>query len=283
MTKCYRSLLMAVLILTTNAVFAWGQNGHRIIGKIAENHITDATRDSLQPLLNGDQLAAITTWADEMRSNPSPFWQKQSGKWHYININSADEFKPAHYHVPVSKKDVTDIYSAIMKSVAILSSQTASIEEKRFYLRMLTHLVGDIHQPLHAGRAEDWGGNKIKITFFDKDTNLHSLWDTDLIESENLSFTEFAHFINTQDAKVIQKHVKTQPKEWVLESFYLAQDLYETGNGEFSYSYVYKAMPIVKKRLLQGGIRLAGLLNFIFDKSANVQVNASQLLEHNNK
>lgn len=264
-----RSLLLIGLILTHSQLLAWGQNGHRIIGKIADNHLTAKTRSAIAPLLQGDKLAEVTTWADEMRSNPETFWQKESAKWHYINIASASEFKPHHYHISATQGDVTDIYAGILKAIAVLESPDTSLQDKQFYFRFLTHLVGDIHQPMHAGRSEDWGGNKIKVKFFGKETNLHSLWDKGLVENENLSYSEFAEFIDTNDKNVISTYLASEPKDWVIESFQIAQGLYDIGNGEFKYHYVYEQMPIIKQRLLQGGIRLAGVLNRIFDTPAN--------------
>jgi hypothetical protein len=94
------------------------------------------------------------------------------------------------------------------------------------------------------------------------------LWDTQLIEQEKLSFTEFAHYINTNDAKVIAQYLDSRPADWIKESFHHAQDIYQVGDKNFSYNYVYKYLPIVEERLLQGGIRLAGLLNGIYDSKS---------------
>ena len=110
------------------------------------------------------------------------------------------------------------------------------------------------------------------MTFFGKETNLHSVWDTELVESQNLSYTEFVEFIDTQNPQTISKLLASEPKDWVLESFDLARTIYRQEDTELSYSYLYENMPVVKQRLLAGGIRLAGLLNHIFDKSAPVLV-----------
>ena len=251
-----------MLIATPTKLFAWGKNGHRIVGKVAENHMTEATILEVQALLDGDKISEIGTWADEMRSNPSEFWQKVSPKWHYVNVNEISDFHPEHYS---SEEEVKDAYTAIRKAVDVLKDKNASLEDKKFYLKFLIHLVGDVHQPLHAGRAADHGGNKIKVKFFWQDTNLHSLWDTQLIEQEKLSFTEFAHYIDTNDSKVISQYLNSRPADWIKESFHHAQDIYQVGDKNFSYNYVYKYLPIVEERLLKGGIRLAGLLNGIYD------------------
>lgn len=276
------AIATVAMVASTNT-YAWGQNGHRVVGKIAESHLTETTAKAISPLLNGDKLAEVTTWADEMRSNPSNFWKKQSPRWHYVNMSDVNEFKPESYDIADSHGDVKDAYAAMLKAISVLKSETASLEEKQFYFRFLTHIVGDIHQPMHVGRKDDRGGNRIKVQFFGEETNLHSLWDTALVENQNLSYTELADFINTSDNKQISKMLDSEPQEWVVESFHIAQELYQTGEGKFSYDYVYQYSPVMKKRLLEGGVRLAGLLNLIFDKQAKVQVNALGKLEPTKK
>jgi len=248
---------------------AWGQNGHRIIGEIANLHLTDTTKSALQPILAGDSLAQISTWPDEMRSSPEHFWRKESGKWHYINIKDA---KKMHQYVNTSidsRDKVAHILDAIYYSINILESNSSDLSSKKFALSFLVHLVGDSHQPFHAGRSEDRGGNLIKVSFFGKETNLHSTWDTHLIENENLSFTEFADFIKTSNKKIIKKYLNSQPSDWLVESNRISHRVYDEKETKLSFGYVFKHMPVVKKRLSQGGIRLAGLLNQIFDSNAS--------------
>jgi hypothetical protein len=202
---------------------AWSQNGHRIVAKIAENHLTATTLQAILPLLEGEKLAEVSTWPDEMRSNPDKFWQKESGKYHYVNISKASDFKPSSYNISAQSGEVTDAYALILKATSVLKSPSSTLKDKRFYFKFLVHVVGDIHQPMHVGHSEDRGGNRIKVKFFGKDSNLHSLWDGLLVENQNLSFTEFAHFIDTNDKTLISKYLNSQPKDWILESFYIAQ------------------------------------------------------------
>ncbi|MCQ8878641.1 S1/P1 nuclease [Pseudoalteromonas shioyasakiensis] len=263
--SCFVAISIA---LTSNYAVAWGQNGHRIVGQIADNHITEQTRASLVDLLEGESLAQISTWADEMRSNPDQFWQKKSSRWHYINspTNSA-EFSHDHSH-KLNKDNVENILDGMYFAIETLKDENSSIDAKRFSLRFLVHLVGDSHQPFHAGRAADRGGNRIKVTFFGEDTNLHSLWDTKLIENQNLSFTEFSRFIDTKNTEVITDYLASSPEQWLNESHNLATRLYKIKGDEIGYSYIYRNTPIIKTRLQQAGIRLAGLLNSLFDSSA---------------
>lgn len=274
--SAYSAAMVAVVLsLTTytpNAT-AWGQNGHRIIGQIALKHLTPVAREKVLKLLSGDKLPEVTTWADEMRSNPSEFWQKQSPRWHYISLDQHSDFKPNDYNFPHHTKP-KDIYSAILKNITILQSKTATIEDKEFNLRFLTHLVGDLHMPLHVGRSEDRGGNRIKVKFFREEMNLHTLWDTKLIESQNLSYRDFADFIDTENQQELTSILQSGVTDWVNESYKHSQTVYDIGDGNFSYSYVYQHMPLVKSRLLKGGVRLAGILNLIFDPAAVPGINA---------
>ncbi len=266
------ALLTVSALVLPNTASAWGQNGHRIVGQIADNHLTDKTKAAILPLLEGDKLPEVTTWADEMRSNPGHFWKKESGRWHYITVEKPTDFKPDTY-TPSHKHDVKDAYHGIISAIAVLQSKDASLDEKRFFFRFLTHLIGDIHQPLHVGRRDDRGGNRIKVQFFGNNTNLHSLWDTGLIENQKLSFTEFADFIDTQNPELIAEYVSSAPKAWIMESYHLVQNVYKVGEEpDFRYHYVYEQTPIVKTRLLQAGIRLAGVLNAIFDDNAKTKV-----------
>jgi len=256
-----------LLGLVTSQVQAWGQNGHRIVGELAEAHLTETTKQAILPLLEGDSLAEVSTWADEMRSSPNEFWQKKSTKWHYINVSDPKNMQQ-HVHTDIhSKEQVKNILDGIYYTINTLKSEKTSIDEKRFAMRFLVHLVGDSHQPFHAGRADDHGGNKIKVEFFGKNSNLHSVWDTELIQNENLSFTEFTRFIQTENKELIAEYLASTPADWLIESSNIAESIYNAEQTEMKYRYVFDHMPIVKTRLVQGGIRLAGLLNLIFDGS----------------
>lgn len=264
-------------LFASSEVSAWGQNGHRVVGKIAELHISETTKNALAPYLQGESLAQISTWPDEMRSAPGEFWQKKSSRWHYINANKNANFSFNHSHTK-HKETVTNILEGIHYSVQVLKDDNAGLDAKQFSLRFLVHLVGDSHQPFHAGRSEDRGGNRIKVSFFGQETNLHSLWDTKLVENENLSFTEYAQFINTDNSELISEYLASTPTVWLEESHHLATKLYKSTNDEIGYSYIYNNTPIVKTRLLQAGVRLAGLLNLLYDPSAkklNMTINTS--------
>ena len=129
-------------------------------------------------------------------------------------------------------------------------------------MKFLIHLVGDIHQPLHVGRFEDRGGNDIKVKFFGKQTNLHRLWDTDMINDHMMSYSEFAE--NLDKIKFI--NTTLIPSEWLKESQIEVNKIYNGVKNEdyIGYEYIYKNFPTVEKQLYKAGIRLADILNDIF-------------------
>jgi hypothetical protein len=128
----------------------------------------------------------------------------------------------------------------------------------------LVHFVGDIHQPLHVGLGPDRGGNGVKVMWFRADSNLHRVWDSDMIDDKNLSYTELANWVSTASATDIVKWKKSSVRDWAKESVNYRKQVYDYGDGKMGYQYSYKYFHIVKLRLHQSGVRLAAVLNEIY-------------------
>ena len=246
-----------VMILLFTSLFSWGKTGHRATGEVAELYLTDKTKIEIKKILKDPSLAVASTWADEMRSNPN--FRKYS-TWHYANM-------PFDISYSKSKKSAKgDVVQAIKICKNKLSNSDLSLEEQAFYLRFLVHLVGDIHQPLHVGRAEDRGGNDIKVQWFGNDTNLHRVWDTHIIDNFQMSYTELTeHLNNNFDHTSIEA---LSEDEWIDESQKLVNLVYsEVKNGDsLGYDYIYKNFDIIKSQLFTAGVRLAMTLNGIYDE-----------------
>jgi hypothetical protein len=155
---------------------------------------------------------------------------------------------------------------AIRKSVEILKDKNSPKEEKEFYLKMLVHFMGDLHQPLHTGRGEDKGGNDIQVRWFGDGSNLHRVWDSEMIDSYDMSYTEMAS--NTLKISEVQRKaiVAGSFEDWMYESKKLSERVYASAEvGEkLSYRYMYDWFPVVREQLQKGGIRLAQVLNEIY-------------------
>jgi hypothetical protein len=246
------------LLLLPLAGFGWGKTGHRVVGQIAENHLTPKAFQAVRDLLGAESLAAVSNWADEIRSDPN--W-KVADPWHYVNIPDGQTY------AAMEKNPAGDILEALRRFDAVLRDPAAPKQKKIEALKFMVHLVGDLHQPLHAGKRDDLGGNRTVVTWFrgTEPTNLHAVWDERLIEQENLSFTEWARFLDTATEMRVKDWQSTGYEVWMEESYALRGKAYEfKPELPLSYDYVYRNLPIVKMRLLQGGVRLAGALNAIF-------------------
>lgn len=235
----------------------WGRTGHRTIGEIAENHLSRKAKRNINKLLNERSLAFVSTYADELYSDNK--YRKYS-PWHYVQF----PFESTYEVHPKNEKG--DIIVAIHTCIKVLKNQNSTHEEKVFHLKMLIHFIGDLHQPLHTGLAEDRGGNKFQVLWFNEKTNLHSVWDTKMIESYNMSYTELAANTKRLSKKQIQDLQKGSITDWMYESRKIFKDIYSnTKVGEkLGYRYMYDYLETVWSQLQKGGIRLAAILNDIF-------------------
>ena len=174
------------------------------------------------------------------------------------------------------------VVSAIIKYSHVLRDKNASREDKIEALKFVVHFVGDVHQPLHLSRAHDEGGNDIKITFLENNTNLHSLWDSGMIRRTKKGWSEYA----TELAAHITPQQRIQfgtvdPVAWATESHKLAvSNAYDVPkDGRLGQDYLDKNIPVVNDRLSMAGVRLAVLLNAVFDKTKGLPPGSSKPLE----
>lgn len=285
---------LAGLIMIPGEVAAWGQNGHRIVAEIAERRLTSDAALEASRILDGASLAEVSTWADEIRSNPR--W-KCADPFHYVTIPQGAQY---------GKKGIPeegDAGAALVYFAEVLSSSTSGLEERRAALGFLVHLIGDLHQPLHVGLGCDRGGNQIQLSWFGEESNLHSVWDRKIIESRNLSFTEFTEFLERGEAET-GRELQLNPLVWMKEAQALAPQIYQCrledgcpcfcgdcrdGASAFGgcevidgcrlqvgaqvrLSWTYRALhsETVDRRLLMAGLRLAGVLNEVLSADSRL-------------
>ena len=260
--------LLACLALAGAApspALAWGKTGHRVVAALADAQLSGLARAHVKELLGVESLDEAATWPDDMRSAPGQFWQKTATPWHYVTLNGI-----VYDHAPPEG----DALDALNRYRATLQDPNASLADKQLALRFIVHLVGDLHQPLHVGKCCDKGGNEVKVKWFGRDLNLHSVWDSALVEEEQLSFTELAAKLqrHTSNADVLAWW-DINPRDWISESAQLRETVYPERNRkdpkappELSYGYVYKYTPLMEQRLKQAGVRLAAYLNDIYSR-----------------
>lgn len=253
-------LFITVLILmpsSLNSAPRWGKTGHRVVGEIAENYLSGKTKRKLAKLLEHRSLAFSSTFADEIKADDR---YEQFYTWHYINMPFTTTYELSE------KNPKGDLVSGITFCKNIIQEETSSEDDKAFYLKLLIHLIGDLHQPMHIGLEEDKGGNDIKLQWFYKDTNLHSVWDSKMIDDYGMSYTELADTVDHLSKNEVQAIQEGTVIDWVNETQTLTKTIYtsvkEGDNLRYDYSYLY--FDTVRAQLQKGGIRLAKVLNELF-------------------
>lgn len=243
------------------AGFSWGSLGHRIVGQIADSYLTKQARKEIYKILGNESLAITSTWPDFIKADSL---YNYLSPWHYINLKPGLSESDVKSYLAIDT--ATDAYVKINWLADQLRNKELDQQKKLLYLRMLIHIVGDVHQPLHTGRPDDRGGNTIKLTWFNNPYNLHQVWDDRLIDLQQLSYTEYAASIN-YTTKEQRKQWQSEPvSDWIWQSYQLVEGIYAgvKQDDKLGYPYNYKYIGILNQQLLKGGVRLAGLLNEIF-------------------
>lgn len=250
-------IVFSSLIINANNSPDWGSTGHRTIGVIAEKHLTKKAKKQIEKLLQGESLAFVSTFGDDIKSDSR---YKKFYTWHFVNFPFNTKYEDS------DKNPNGDIVNGINKCIAILKDKNTSQEDQVFYLKFLVHLIGDLHQPLHVGRAEDKGGNDIQVRWHNKGTNLHRVWDSNMITSWNMSYTELANNARNLNKQQIENIKKGTVLDWTYESQKLAIKVYNSAKiGEkLGYRYSYDHFKTVRSQLQKSGIRLAKVLNDIY-------------------
>lgn len=250
----------AFLSFTSLFAYGWGQKGHDVTAYIAETHLTPISKAVINELLDGKSIVYYSNWLDNASHTSDYAYTKT---WHYKNIDGDQTFEEARL------LDTGDVVSAIYDQLAILKDSYSSKEERQLALKIIVHLLGDIHQPMHLGHASDLGGNKHRIKYFGKDNNLHSVWDSSIPESAHKwNYTEWQQQIDRlSDDKENEIVYNGTPEKWAKETHLIAKEIYNKTpvDTNISYDYIAEWTPVVEEQFLKGGLRLADLLNSVFD------------------
>jgi hypothetical protein len=279
--KCLLTYISVFLLsILSSQTFAFGADGHRIITKIAKNHLSEKTVLAIGAITGDSDLAKLSLWPDRIRGTLK--WRKSSS-WHYINIADHETFETA------KRSSRGDVLSALNDAYQQLKNTRLSDSERLEALSFFIHFAGDIHQPLHVGRSGDRGGNSIAIKWPKKTKlkNLHWVWDSGLLSLSNLSVEDYVLKLDRVSQTQVQRWQQDNFLDWAVESKMLRSQVYEFGIATpaaqagkkplvISQDYIERNKPIIEKRLLMAGVRLAGQLNQIFDPSVQNPIPANK-------
>jgi len=258
------SAVLCLSLLVTHPAYPWGFKGHEIVGHIAQTNLTDQAWHKVKTILRprtsiANTLARASVWPDKVGRKI-----RDMNRFHYVNFATEDTTYSRSKNCP--RRNC--IVEAIPWYLRVMVDEKAPLNVRRIALRFVIHLVGDIHQPLHSGRRKDRGGTRIKLNYRGEEVSLHWLWDNNMIEAnEQESSAEIAKRLNDGVTPGnLQAWQGRTVAAWAVESLILARShAYKIPETEVvTEAYVNRAMPVIRRRLAQGGIRLGWVLNEAF-------------------
>jgi len=248
-------LLLAMLL----PVFPYGPIAHRAISLIAYEKLSRKARKQVDTILGVKGIVYAATWADEVRSEPDKY--SYSFPWHYQNLApqmNKDEILQL-WNNPRSEGD--HLFYAIQEMINRLKQDRNDKEALKF----LVHFIGDLHQPMHLGRKDDLGGNRVSYTWFGRQTNIHSLWDTDLVEHKKMSFTELAEYLILTQGNRKSEYKKMTLPEVAWKAYNIANRIYDYNrNDTNNFRYAYHFSKDLDEMMYLAGIQLGKVLNDIY-------------------
>ena len=227
------------------SLLAWGAQGHKIVDQIAYSTLPKSVKDSVQSYLGKTKFEDAGNWMDQKRSDHDFDYMKP---WHYINIAKGGSYDP---------NSTNNIVSALDSAISRLHRRNLqSKEQTAIDIKIVMHLVGDLHQPLHVGYATDRGGNTVEVGFFGTTTNLHKVWDSELIEHLHIIADSCRAFGSAQ------QHIDVI--EWIESSRKLLDNVYDFKNATIDEVYAQKNKSVIEMQLSLAGARLSAVLTDLF-------------------
>ncbi len=252
----WKTTLLLLLLCWYSPCAAWGPTGHRVIGQIAEGHLSAKARKEVSALLGHQSIAMASTWMDEVRSDTL---FDHTHDHHWVTIPDGMRY------ADTEKNPNGDLIEAIERMKGTLRDPRATVEDKQQSLKFLIHLIGDLHQPLHVGGGDDRGGNEVKVRWMRGNSDLHRVWDSGIIDLQELSYTELAASLPPPSTIQLAQWRSGTIADWAHEAMTYRPQIYRLENdGDMGYRYAYWNWPLVRGQLLKGGVRLAAVLNEIF-------------------
>ncbi len=261
--KSFNAILKLVCLsagLLTSVVdgYSWGQKGHDVTCAIAERHLNRKARKQISDILEGKSIVYWANWMDNASHTPEYGY---TTTWHYKNIDADETYAQA----PLNEKG--DVVRAINEQIEALKSGELNREEQALSLKFLVHLMGDLHCPMHMGHKSDLGGNRWQVQYFGKGSNIHSVWDSGLVESAHKwTYTEWVEQIDIMGKEENKRIAAGTPATWGEETYEVCKTVYDATpiGSKLSYDYVSEWSTVAEMQLLRAGLRLAAVLNDIF-------------------
>lgn len=269
-SSVYLNFIVIAQMAMLSQVHAWGALGHQSVALIAEAYLKPEVRVKVDQLLKGQRLADIAMDADNLRDQPQYLPTK---KYHFQNIESyyLDPYKKQiQLNRTEPQKYQLGAIEAILKAQEQIAAVDSSDEQRVWAVKMLTHFVGDLHQPLHTGLKSQYGGNGLILSWDGEKRNLHQLWDSEILVEDLQSKIPSSRAQSWRYARLAMSEQKGQndeairdlnPENWFLESLTIQKQAIKTFAGKNQSAYQAWAAPLIEARIYLAGRRLAEVLN----------------------
>jgi hypothetical protein len=254
-----RLTLFFVFFLYLASAFAWGPKGHRIVAQVAYDHLDSKARKHVDAVLGTHGMIYLSTWPDEIKSDtiyPTSF------TCHYQDLAGGMTDAEVVATLTDYPQEGGDLFMALDSLEAVLSRQPNNHDALVFYV----HMMADRFCPMHLAHLDDKGGNAVKMKWFGQNTNLHSVWDSKLVENKGFSYTEYANYLHDVYGKQYKEILRMSDSETLLYTYHLTDRVYQyqsTWSGN-AYHYAYQWTSAMEYQLYMAGIKLAQSLNDIF-------------------
>jgi hypothetical protein len=257
MKKKLGSILL-LLLLISPATFAFDAVGHRIVAKIAYENLDGGAKKAVDQLLGRHGMIYAASWADDLRNDSSYAYTYD---WHFQDLRDGMTNADFQYLLQHPTAEGEHLFYAL----DLLTNRLKKNKNDAEALKLIVHFMGDLHQPLHLGRPSDRGGNDIKIKWFGKDIRLHQLWDSNLIEMQDMSYTEYAHYLMDKYSNRKKEFQNQTMLASIEETYQVRNKIYDFNYSKLNpYQYNYLFKNDLDEQLYRAGIQLAQLLNRIY-------------------
>jgi hypothetical protein len=263
MAHPFRSFLPLLLaLMACPSALAWGPQGHRLVGALAESKLSREARQEVARLLRVESnptLASVANWADDLRDNAAnpnaAELGRRTARWHYVNIADDGCAYVAEEHC----RNGDCVVEAIRRQEALLADRRQPDAVRAQALKFLVHFVGDVHQPLHAGYARDRGGNTHQLQIRGLGSNLHRVWDGDVVTAT--SRNEMRNFRRLRALEMPQDAHEPDPARWAEASCRIVlRDGFYPPQGALAPDYPKRWAPTADARMRSAAEHLARLL-----------------------
>ncbi len=253
MKKLVLVVALAAGSLLPAQCLAWGKIGHGLVAEVAFSMLDNGTKQRVQQCLGDMSIEQAANWMDEIKGDHSKDFMKP---WHYVNIADGATYTEA------KEGDVINELTRVIEELH--HSDKMSKEEVKEHVLILFHLVGDLHQPLHVGYATDKGGNTVQVTYNGHGTNLHRVWDSEIIEHEHIDLAACQAAGKVFGSKEIAGLSVVNVQQWMQQARKELKSVYDIKDGTIDDAYVARNKPVIEKEIYIAGVRLAAVLKDVF-------------------